>query len=120
MNQVDLLHSLDAVVHAMEIKELLRGVGKTADIVQELLLLPAGRHCLEIGVQDGDRRAQLMRGVGQKALLLSIAVIETRQRRVHGLDERKHFLRDILDGKSLASAINVDACGDLGDAAQTS
>jgi hypothetical protein len=89
LRQVDLFHALHAVVHAMEIEELLRRVGETPDIVQQFLLLPAVRHRLQIGLQNRDRGAQLMGSVGEKAPLLRVAVVETRQRRVHGLDERK-------------------------------
>lgn len=60
-------------------------------------------------VENGDRRAQFMRGVGGEAPLPGDAGVEAGQRFVHRLHERQNLDRHFAFGKTLIERIHVDA-----------
>ena len=85
-----------------------------AQIVLEARLL--GR--VEARAENGDRRAQLMGGVGREAALPRDAGVEPSQRAIDGLDERNDLRRHALQRQTLMQRVHVDARRLGGDGVQ--
>ncbi|MCW0462302.1 hypothetical protein NB717_003370 [Xanthomonas sacchari] len=85
-------------------------VGQLADVLQRLrgvFRALAGLGALHVHAQPGQRRAQLVRGVGEEAFLQRHHVLEAAEQAVDGLGQRHDLHRDVGTGHRAEVALAV-------------
>ena len=92
-------------------KELLDEPVHTRDIGPQFLELAVSIHRFESRVDDRERRAKLMGGVGGELALHGEALLEPIERMVDGSHQRHDFRRQILFRQPYRRRIGTDRCG---------
>jgi hypothetical protein len=89
-------------------------VASRAEACISFTLSGSCRQALDVDLQRGDGRAQLVRGVGQEALLPVVALVEPVEGAVHGIDQRPDLAGHIGQRQPRGALVHVDALGMLG------
>ena len=91
--QVDDAALVRRPVEHLMVEQLLGKMRQALDVMQQAHALRLLLQQFGARAQDGDRRAQFMRRVGEEAVVPVVAVGEAGQRLVEGMHQRRDLLR---------------------------
>ncbi len=110
-DQIQPLHLVRMQIETLQIQQLLGQGRQTRDVLQQPAFVgPVGER-FDAGLNDCDRRSQLVRGIGQKTLVPFVAMVEAAQRAVERVDQRSDFSGDILQRDPRPAPIDINALG---------
>src|SRR5690606_22227964 len=84
------------IVRLRETEKLRDETFEISKLLNELRYLVETRQRLDVGLEDGKRRAQFMRGIGGELALPPVAALDALERGVDRVDERRDFGGEIV------------------------
>ena len=108
IDQVDRLEHCEIRVQSLQVKQLVGQICEAGDVKHEPAAFLSTREQFDAGLEDGNRRAQLMGRIGKKALPTLDAVIEALQRGIDRPDQGMQLVGNMCRRQADTPPVDID------------